>query len=131
MLTNDILERLRIDPGRRTLGELLQDREAAAHEIARLRSHIERLQVVSARAMPERAAMPPSLAPREATEKEPPFRAGSLIRLADVRELLGVSASTVYRWQSEGSFPKPLKLGRNMVRWRIDDIVAWRDAVSR
>ncbi len=30
---NDILERLRIDPDQRTLGQLLQDRQAAAQEI--------------------------------------------------------------------------------------------------
>lgn len=39
----DILNQLRIDPGQRTLGELLQDREAALHEIRLLRREIERL----------------------------------------------------------------------------------------
>ena len=38
-----ILERLRVDPGQRTLGELLQDREAALYEIRLLRREIERL----------------------------------------------------------------------------------------
>lgn len=36
-------ERLRIDPGQRTLGELIQDREASLHEIRRLRAEIDRL----------------------------------------------------------------------------------------
>ena len=37
----DILDRLRLDPGPRTIGRLLQDREAARHEILRLRACIE------------------------------------------------------------------------------------------
>ena len=37
MVRNDILERLQVDPGRLTLGQLLQAREAAAYEIAWLR----------------------------------------------------------------------------------------------
>ena len=39
----NILDRLRIDPGHRTLGQLLQDREAALHEAQLLRREIERL----------------------------------------------------------------------------------------
>ena len=128
MLNNDVLERLRIDPGRRTLGELLQDREAAAHEIARLRSHIERLQAVGARTTPERTTKVASSAARDPVEKKSPFRAGTLIRVTDVCELLRVSASTVYKWRSDGAFPEPVKIGPRAVRWRIDDIEAWRDA---
>jgi hypothetical protein len=41
-MRTDILQRLRIDPGQRTLGQLLQDREAAALEIERLRAEINR-----------------------------------------------------------------------------------------
>jgi len=37
----NILERLRIDPGQQTLGELLQDREAALHEIRMLRREVD------------------------------------------------------------------------------------------
>ena len=128
---NDVLDRLRIDPGRRTLGELLQDREAAACEIARLRSHIERLQVVGAKPASERTVKTPSLTPSNAPEKKSPFRAGSLIRLADVCELLGISRSTVYVRRSAKTFPQPVKVGPRTVRWRIDDIEAWRDALSR
>ncbi|MDZ7840407.1 MAG: hypothetical protein U5R46_06230 [Gammaproteobacteria bacterium] len=46
MIENDILDRLRIDPGQRTLGQLLQDREAAAHEIRKLQAELERLRTV-------------------------------------------------------------------------------------
>ena len=39
-MTVDIADRLRLDPGQRTLGQLLQDREAALHEILRLRKRL-------------------------------------------------------------------------------------------
>lgn len=37
-MRDDVLVRLRLDPGQRTIGQLLQDREAAFHEIVRLRA---------------------------------------------------------------------------------------------
>jgi hypothetical protein len=42
MFQEDVLERLRMDPGQRTLGQLLQDREAAAHEIRKLRAAVSK-----------------------------------------------------------------------------------------
>ena len=127
---HDILERLRIDPGQRTLGQLLQDREAAAYEIARLRSQIDRLRTVDALQAPDRE-MKAQLTIPAAASKKPAYRPGTLIRVADVCELLGVSVSTVYRWRSQEAFPEPVKLGPNTVRFRIDDIEAWRDALGR
>ena len=129
-MNQDILERLRIDPGQRTLGQLLQDREAAAQEIARLRSQMDRLQTVKAMQTPNRD-MKASPAMPAAASKKPAFRPGTLIRIADVCELLGVSRSTVYTWRSEKAFPEPVKLGPATVRWSVDAIEAWRDALYR
>ena len=126
----DILDLLRIDPGQRTLGQLLQDREAAAQEIARLRSQIDRHRTADAMQSPERKMKSPPAMPVDASKK-PAFRPGTLIRVADVCELLSVSVTTVWRWRSKEAFPKPVKLGPNTVRFRIDDIRAWRDALSR
>lgn len=42
-MREDLLDRLRGDPGLRTLGQLIQEREAAFIEIARLRREVERL----------------------------------------------------------------------------------------
>lgn len=127
----DILERLRIDPGQRTLGQLLQDREAAAHEINRLRAEVDRLRrdppAKALRGWSKDTSPPSELEPN----KTAPFRTGTLVRLADLCEFLGVSRSTIYRWISEGTFPEPVRLGVRMVRWRIEAIVAWRDAPRR
>ena len=45
----------------------------------------------------------------------------------DLEKLLKVSSATIYRWMKEESFPKNLKLGANMVRWKTSDIEAWME----
>jgi prophage regulatory protein len=42
-----------------------------------------------------------------------------------VEKLIQVSRATIYRWTKEGNFPKPVKLGANMMRWKTSDIEAW------
>ena len=42
-----------------------------------------------------------------------------------LEKLLKVSPATIYRWIKEGKFPKPVRLGANMVRWKASDIEAW------
>lgn len=101
-MRKDILDHLRMDPGQRTLGQLLQDREAAAHEIERLRLEIQRLQ--SEGGMQQlKGAKNVTLETTEVGTKRPPFRPGTLIRIAAVCELLGLSRSTIYRLLSEGT----------------------------
>jgi prophage regulatory protein len=118
MTSTDILERLRIDPGKRTIGELSQDREHALHEIVKLRADIERLRNVR---IPKSAT----------TDNRLPqvYPAGALIRLSEVCKLVGVSRSTIYQWTTAGSFPQPVHLGERAVRWRIEEIEQWREAL--
>ena len=42
-----------------------------------------------------------------------------------LEKLFKVSPATIYRWIKEGKFPKPVRLGANMVRWKASDIEAW------
>jgi prophage regulatory protein len=127
LVRNDVLERLRIDPGQRTLGQLLQDREAAAHEIERLRSQFSRL-AAEGKTAPLTHLEVGKAPPVAAQTRKPPFRAGTLIRLTDVCELLGVSRSTIYLLLANGDLPEPVRVGQKAVRWQIDAIDAWRDA---
>jgi prophage regulatory protein len=127
-MRRDVLAQLRIDPGLRTLGELLQDREAAAFEIEELRSEITRVRAGSSTrtsqyAMKEEPPQP------IATTKARGFRAGTLIRLKEVCELLGISRSTVYKRLADKTFPAPVRLGPRTVRWHVDAIEAWRDTL--
>ena len=43
----------------------------------------------------------------------------------ELEKLFKVSPATIYRWIKEGNFPKPVRLGANMVRWKASDIEAW------
>lgn len=54
----------------------------------------------------------------------------NMLSVKDVAQMLGVSPSAVYKWTSEGSFPKPYKLGngdarRSTSRWKRDEVEAW------
>ena len=42
-----------------------------------------------------------------------------------LEKLFKVSPATIYRWIKEGNFPKPVRLGANMVRWKASDIETW------
>jgi prophage regulatory protein len=120
-VTTDILDRLQIDPGHRTVGELIQERAAAAHEIRMLRAEILKLRGVRDRggAVP---AFPVS------SEKSAAVSRQLLIGLADLSEQLSVARSTIYRWLSEGKFPQPVRIGDRAVRWRVADVQAWCSA---
>ena len=38
---------------------------------------------------------------------------------------LGVTRSTVWRWQRERGFPPPKKLGQRVARYRVAEVDAW------
>ena len=99
------------------MGELLQDRGAAINEIERLRS----LAYDRTTEPSKREQIPPATRP-------PAFRAGTVIRLKEVCEMLGLSRSTIYKLLSENKFPKPVHLALRSVRWRVEDVESWRDA---
>lgn len=123
MTRDDIVRTLRLDPGQRTLGQLLQDRERAANEIDCLRARIDAL-VSSAGQVartPARSA-PPKLGD---SGSHLSFRPGTLIRLTQVCELLGIGRSTVYKRLSDGDFPAPIRIGPGTVRWSVDALQSW------
>ena len=54
-----------------------------------------------------------------------PRRVTRLIRLPEVQHRVGLGRSTIYRWMSEGRFPKPVQLGGYAVAWAEDEIESW------
>ena len=48
-----------------------------------------------------------------------------ICRRPDVEKMVGLSRSTIYAMIAEGSFPKPIKLGKRAVGWREADLRAW------
>ena len=52
-------------------------------------------------------------------------RVTRLIRLPEVQHRVGLGRSTIYRWMSEGKFPKPVQLGGYAVAWAEDEVEEW------
>ena len=48
-----------------------------------------------------------------------------ILRLPEVKNITGLSRSTIYLQISQGKFPKPLSLGSRAVGWTEQDIDDW------
>ena len=119
----DIVTRLRRDAGQLTLAELIQEREAAACEIERLRDQQDRARV--AVPTPRGAPVPPPPATKSPAAAPQPLQIGALVRLSDVCKLVGLSRSSIYARVGEGSFPAPVRLSDHCVRWRREELEGW------
>ena len=47
-----------------------------------------------------------------------------LIPQRDVAALIGVRRETIWKWSRDGSFPKPIRIGR-LTRFRQVEVLAW------
>jgi prophage regulatory protein len=120
---DDILDRLRIDPGHLTLGQLLRDREAAFLEIQRLRLEIGRFRQSVARSV-GKASIEAEQRSKQA------MRSQTLMSLKDVCRLLSISRSSIYARMEAGLFPEPIRVGARAIRWRVEAIEAWVEALE-
>ena len=48
-----------------------------------------------------------------------------------VMDFVGISKPTIYRWESQGLFPKRIRLGANKVAWMESDIREWLNSRVR
>ncbi len=48
-----------------------------------------------------------------------------------VANQFGVSRATIWRWVSNGNFPKPVKLSPGCSRWKIEDVQKWAESRGR
>ena len=48
-----------------------------------------------------------------------------IIRLKEVIDCTGLGRSTIYKYISEGSFPKPVPLGDRAVGWVESEVMSW------
>ncbi|CDU07381.1 MULTISPECIES: helix-turn-helix transcriptional regulator [Vibrio] len=51
-----------------------------------------------------------------------------IIRLPEVKEMTGLSRSTIYLRMSKGNFPQSISLGERAVGWLENDVERWLDA---
>lgn len=54
----------------------------------------------------------------------------NLLNIGEVTTKIKVTKSCIYRWISEGKFPRPLKLSPTCVRWREDDVARWLQEIE-
>ena len=99
-----------------SIGELIQDREAAHWEIKQLRAQLQR----------KRTDETPFEQRRVHTDKTADL-GPRLLSLKEVSSLLSMSRSTIHKRISEGAFPKPVRIGPRSVRWSSSEIDSWRD----
>ncbi|WP_432803870.1 helix-turn-helix transcriptional regulator [Aureimonas altamirensis] len=48
-----------------------------------------------------------------------------LLRLSEVKTIVAMGSSTIYRHMDAGTFPRPVSLGPATVRWKASEIQAW------
>lgn len=48
-----------------------------------------------------------------------------IVRMKELKLLLGVSNATIYRYIKLNKFPKPIQLSTNIVGWRLSVVEAW------
>jgi prophage regulatory protein len=55
----------------------------------------------------------------------------SIVRLPELKNIVFLSSSTIDRMEHEGKFPKRIKLGKNAVAWKRQEIDEWIEKCSR
>lgn len=54
----------------------------------------------------------------------------TLLRLPDVEKIVGLKKSKLYNLINDGSFPKPIHLGKRSVRWKASTVYAWVNGLT-
>jgi len=61
-----------------------------------------------------------------ATQTEVPMTDQTvLVRFRDLRTMIPLSRTSIWRHVTAGTFPKPLRLSKNAIAWRRDELCAW------
>lgn len=97
----------------------MRDLPTKANRVARVRTLDGEL---APSAQPLGARAPASAAP-DTGGRRPPLP--KLLRFPEVRELTGLSRSTVWRLERRGDFPKHHRIAPNVVAWLEDDVARW------
>ncbi len=48
-----------------------------------------------------------------------------ILRLPEVKDMTGLSTSTIWRKEKEGSFPKRISLGPRSIGWLLKEVEEW------
>jgi predicted DNA-binding transcriptional regulator AlpA len=53
------------------------------------------------------------------------------ISLKEVSAMVGLSRSTIYNLEKAGTFPKKIRIGQNVVRYRVGEIREWMQSLQK
>jgi len=48
-----------------------------------------------------------------------------IIKLSELKDIVGLARSTIYKMSAEGKFPKPIKLGERSSGWIESEVEQW------
>lgn len=48
-----------------------------------------------------------------------------ILRMNELKKIIGVSSCTIWRWRKQNKFPRPIKLGERLIGWRESEINEW------
>ena len=51
-----------------------------------------------------------------------------IVRMRELKQLIGSSNATIYRYIKRNEFPKPVQISANCVGWRLSAIEDWLKA---
>ncbi|MDP1867586.1 MAG: AlpA family phage regulatory protein [Bradyrhizobium sp.] len=49
----------------------------------------------------------------------------------DLLKMIPTSRTTIWRWCSEGRFPKPVQLSSRRVVWFLDEVAEWQETIGK
>ncbi len=117
----DVLARLNLDAGTRTLGELIQERQLAISEILRLQAIVREIEADSRSSRHIGQSSPAAPTPQ--------LKQRDLLTFKEICPLLALARSTVYGLIKAGNFPSPLQATKRSVRWRRIDVERWQSTL--
>ena len=59
-----------------------------------------------------------------------PVSPHQLLRLPEVKLMIGLSRSTIYQMIAAGRFPAAVRVGRRARAWRMAEVVAWLERLG-
>ncbi len=51
-----------------------------------------------------------------------------IVRMSQVKDITGLSKSSVYKYMADGDFPRQRQLGPNSVGWLYSEIMEWLES---
>jgi prophage regulatory protein len=48
-----------------------------------------------------------------------------MLRRREVEQMIGLKRTAIYEMMTQGTFPRPVRIGARAIAWKLADIEAW------